>query len=125
LGGTPVEQLLQECGEVTPLCGLEIGVAGLTYALSSVGFLTAASCRAHESHSSWTDCPVVFFGAHKWRAVILAGFALQANCGIGQDRGMLTLYAPSIRNLMSLAQALLANRTRFRSRPKAMQPLWA
>ena len=30
-----------------PLEGLEVGVAGLAYALSALGFLTAASCRGH------------------------------------------------------------------------------
>lgn len=103
---------------VALLGGLEVGVAGLTYALSTVGFRTAASCRAHEGVNSWSDCPVIFFGAHKWRAVLLAELAAAANCGIGQDRDMLSVYAPSICNLMDLAQAVLAKRAIFKSKPK-------
>lgn len=105
-------------GGVTLLGGLEVGVAGLSYALSTVGFRTAASCRAHEGVNSWSDCPVIFFGAHKWRAVLLAELAAEAGCGIGQGRDMLRVYAPSIRNLMDLAQAVLAKRAIFRSKPK-------
>jgi hypothetical protein len=101
----------------SPLGGLEIGVAGLTYVLSTVGFRTAASYRAHTGGHTWSDWPVVLFGAHKWRAALLAALAAEAGCGMGQDRDMLTVYAPSIRNLMSLAEAVLAKRTSFRSRP--------
>lgn len=117
LRGTPVEGILGRVDENSPLGGLEIGVAGLTYALSSVGFLTAASCRAHEGANSWSDCPVVLFGAHKWRAVELADLAARAECGIGQGREMLTVYAQSIRGLMSLADLLLASRASFRPSP--------
>jgi hypothetical protein len=119
LRDTPVEGLVRPfIGGYSPLGGLEIGVAGLTYALSTVGFRTAASCRAHEGANSWSDCPVVLFGAHKWRAVLLAELVAEAGCGIGQDRDMLKVYAPSIRNLMDLAEAVLAKRVSFRSKLK-------
>lgn len=119
LRDTPVEGLVRPIVDGdSPLGGLEVGVAGLTYALSTVGFRTAASCRAHEGAKSWSESPVVLFGAHKWRAVLLAELAAEAGCGIGQDREMLTVYAPSVRNLMSLAEAVLAKRAGFRSRPK-------
>jgi hypothetical protein len=49
--------------DVPPLDGLEIGVAGLTHALSAMRCRTAASCRSHISSHSWSDCPVVFFAA--------------------------------------------------------------
>jgi hypothetical protein len=117
LSDTPVEGLVRPLidGD-SPLGGLEIGVAGLTYALSTVGFRTAASCRSHGANG-WSHCPIVLFGAHKWRAVLLAELAVEAGCGIGQDRDMLTVYAPSIMNLMSLAETVLAKRASFRSKP--------
>jgi hypothetical protein len=116
LRDTPVEGIVRPfINDDSPLGDLEIGVAGLTYALSTVGFRTAASCRAHGANS-WTDSPIVLFGAHKWRAVLLAELAAEAGCGIGQDRDMLTVYAPSIVNLMSLAEAVLAKRGSFRSK---------
>lgn len=121
LEGSPIDEVVRPyVDDETPLHGLEIGVAGLTYALSAVGFRTAASCRAHGANG-WTDCPVVMFGAHKWRAVLLAQLAVEAGCGIGQDRGMLTAYAPSIRNLMSLAEAVIARRASFSSKPSTGQ----
>lgn len=123
LRDTPIEGLIRPfIGDFTPIGGLEIGVAGLTCALSTVGFRTAASCRAHEGANSWGDFPVVLFGAHKWRAMLLAELAAEAGCGIGQDRDMLTVYGPSIRNLMNLAEAVLEKRVRFRSKPKVRAP---
>lgn len=98
------------------LWGLEVGVAGLTYALSATGFLTAASCRSHHP-TSWSDCPVVFFAAHAWRATLLAELAGQHGCGVAPGREMLTVYAPSVENLTSLASAVLAERTSFRRNP--------
>jgi hypothetical protein len=123
LRNTPVEGLVRPfIGAYSPLGGLEIGVAGLTYTLSTVGFRTAASCRAHEGANSWSEFPVVLFGAHKWRAVHLAELAQGAGCGIGQDRDMLSVYAPSILNLMNLADAVLTKRVSFRSKPKPSSP---
>jgi hypothetical protein len=118
LAGTPAEELVRPyLGDYSPLHGLELGVAGLTYVLSAVGFRTAASCRAHRA-KAWTPYPVVLFGADKWRAILLSEYAVEAGCGIGQDRGVLTLYGPSIRNLMRLAEAVFAGRANFRSRPR-------
>lgn len=95
------------------LDGLEIGVAGLTHALSTVRCLTAASCRAHH-RASWSDCPVVFFAAASWRIPILAGLAAESGCGLEEDRGMLKVYAPSVRHTNGLARHLLVSRARFR-----------
>jgi hypothetical protein len=100
--------------EAGPLGDLEVGVAGLSYALSTVGFLTAASCRAHSGARSWSDCPVVLFGAHRWRALVLAHLAENAGCGMGQDRGMLTVFSDSVVNLMALADDVVAQRNLFR-----------
>ena len=96
--------------------GLEIGVAGLTYVLSMVGFLTAASCRAHAGERSWSDCPVVLFGAHRWRAVV-GRICRHGAMWIGSDRGMLTVYVPSVADLMVLARQLFDRRSVFRRRP--------
>jgi hypothetical protein len=123
LAGTPAEELVRPyLGDESPLHGLELGVAGLTYVLSAVGFRTAASCRAHPA-SGWTPYPVVLFGAHKWRAIVLSEYAAEAGCGIGQDRGMLSVYGPSIQNLMRLAEAVFVERARFKSAPSASRRL--
>jgi hypothetical protein len=49
--------------------GLELGVAGLTYALSNAGFYPAASCRSHQD-------------GHSWSAIRGAGFGPTTRAGI-------------------------------------------
>lgn len=103
--------------EIAPLDGLELGVAGLAHALGSVGCLTAASCRWHSRDRSWSDCPVVFFAAPAWRLELLVGLIADAGCGLHADRGMLAIYAPSIRNMHALAETIAAERKQFRRMP--------
>jgi hypothetical protein len=103
--------------ETAPLDGLEIGVAGLAYALGSVGCLTAASCRSHISDRSWSDSPVVFFAAPAWRLELLGELIADAGCGLGGDRGMLAIYAPSIIQMHALGERIIAERERFRRKP--------
>ncbi len=97
--------------------GLEIGVAGITHALSAIRCLTAASCRSHISSHSWSDCPVVFFAAPAWRLELLAELIAAARCGLRADRNMLSIVAPSITHMHGLAQSIVAERGRFRRKP--------
>lgn len=110
-----VEQLLDE--DLAPLDGLEIGVAGLTHALSSIRCLTAASCRSHVGSHSWSDCPAVFFAAPAWRLELLAELIAAAGCGLEADRGMVLIVAPSILHMHALAQSIVVQRRRFRRKP--------
>jgi hypothetical protein len=110
-----IEEHLDE--ELAPLGGLEIGVAGVTHALSSIGCLTAASCRSHIGAHSWSDCPVVFFAAPPWRLELLAELISAAGCGLEADRGMLVIVAPSILQMHALGQSIVNERRRFRRKP--------
>ncbi len=110
-----VEGLVDE--DLAPLDGLEIGVAGITHALSAIRCLTAASCRSHISSHSWSDCPVVFFAAPAWRLELLAELIAAARCGLRADRNMLSIVAPSITHMHGLAQSIVAERGRFRRKP--------
>jgi len=103
--------------EFHPLAGLEIGVAGLTYALSVVGCLTAASCRSHATDHSWADCPVVLFAARAWRIELLVPLITLEGCGLQEARGMLVVYGQSVRDTHRLACRILAERARFRRKP--------
>jgi hypothetical protein len=107
-------QWLSDENDEAPLGGLEIGVAGLTYALSAVRCLTAASCRWHMTDRSWAYYPVVFFVAPSWRADILAELIAAEACGLAGDRGMLTVYGSSVRHTHQLAERILSERGRFR-----------
>lgn len=101
--------------------GLELGVAGLTYALSNAGFFPAASCRSHHGEESWSPNPVVIFAGDKPRAVLLEPLVRDAGCGLRTDysRGdFLYVYAPSIREMMTLASNLYEHRVPFRKLPK-------
>jgi hypothetical protein len=104
--------------DAPPLDGLEIGVAGLTHALSAMRCRTAASCRSHISSHTWSDCPVVFFAAPAWRVELLAELVSSEGCGLGEDRDMLTIYGPSIRDTHRLAERILIERGRFRKMPE-------
>ncbi|GGT62561.1 hypothetical protein [Streptomyces lateritius] len=89
---------------------LEIGVAGLSYALSSVGCITAASCRGHLSDQRWSDRPVVFFAAERPTVHWLTPLVRDSGCGFddGSDRGQLiVIEAPSISNFMELARRIV------------------
>lgn len=103
--------------DFSPFGGLEAGVAGLCNALSVVGCVTAASCRTHATPPSWSDCPVVFFAAPTWRVELLAELISAEGCGLEDERGMLKIYAPSVREMHGLAQRLLTERARFRRMP--------
>jgi hypothetical protein len=108
--------------EDAPLDGLEIGVAGLTHALSAIRCLTAASCRSHVGDRTWSDCPVVFFAAPAWRVEILADLISIEGCGLEAGRGMLEVYGSSIGAMNRLGSRILSERKRFRRRPRDTRP---
>lgn len=103
------------------LDGLELGVAGLTYALSNAGFYPAASCRSHQQQHSWSPNPVVVFAGDKPRVLLLEPLVRESSCGLRADytRGdFLFVYAPSVRETMDLATRIYDNRVAFRRLPK-------
>lgn len=97
------------------LDGLEIGVAGLSYALSSIGCFPAASCRSHSSGHSWSQRPVVFFAAERPTVHWLTPMVRDSGCGFGDGSGhgnLLLVEAPSISNLMDLANRIVTTAER-------------
>lgn len=104
--------------DFSPLGGLEVGVAGLSHALSAIGCLTAASCRSHATPHSWSDVPIVFFRAPTWRVELLAELMSSEACGLEERRDMLTIYAASVRDTHALARHILGERSRFRRKPE-------
>lgn len=99
--------------------GLELGVAGLVYALASVGMVPTASCRGHTGDRPWSDSPVVLFAACERDVRVLEPLVQEAGCVFDIDPSraeLLVVGAPSVRNLMSLAQAVLDAGDRFGDR---------
>lgn len=96
---------------------LELGVAGLAYALAACGFFPAASCRSHHNGMhSWSEYPVVMFAADEVHTQKLRPFIEANGCGLEGDSArsdLLCIYAPSIIEMMNLAVALLAAKEEF------------
>jgi hypothetical protein len=110
-----------EDDEAAGLESLELGVAGLVYALATVRIIPAASCRGHPGDRAWSDRPVVLFAAAEYRARALQPLVADANCRFGIDTArpeLLAVEGPSVLNTMALADAALESRHIFvRSRP--------
>ncbi|MBN2177052.1 MAG: hypothetical protein JW722_05270 [Demequinaceae bacterium] len=101
--------------------GLELGVAGLVFALSNAGFYPAASCRSHPNDASWSPNPIVYFAGDEPRMRLLELLASSAGCGVelASDRdNLFVVYAPSVCETMALARTLFTDRVRFRKLPK-------
>jgi len=101
--------------------GIEVGVAGLVYALSHVGCWTAASCRGHPPPRDWAEHPVVFFTTDEFRASALVPLVEQTSCGLGLDTNrseFLIVIAESIIESMALARLVFDQRSAFR-RPRS------
>jgi len=93
-----------------PLPGLDLGVAGLVYALSAAGFLTIASCRGHLYPYNWSDCPVIMLRGTRERVDLLEAMLAPFSCGYTLDEahpGLLCVAGSSIIGFQSLAQTIL------------------
>jgi hypothetical protein len=102
--------------DFAPLEGLEIGVAGIVYALNAAGFLTAASCRGHVGSTAWSDEPVVFVATDRPRAQQLAPLVASHRCGFAIDFDrpeLLVIRASSAREMIELAKSVLRDPASF------------
>lgn len=122
-------EVLGPGNEPAALEGLELGVAGLVYALASVRMIPAASCRGHTGPNAWSDVPVVLFAATKRRAIALRPLVGEANCLFDIDPArpdLLVVRGRSIRDTMDLAQAVIdASATFVQSRPRRRESPWS
>ncbi|MEW1707323.1 hypothetical protein AB0230_08785 [Microbacterium sp. NPDC089190] len=94
------------------LNGLEVGVAGLVYAMNAVGIITAASCRSHhQGHRPWADYPTVVFAANRPQVGVLRRLVESAGCGFEIDDvdrpRFLAIVAPSVVEMMALSRSVL------------------
>lgn len=99
------------------LWGLELGVSGLSHVLAVTGFYPVASCRSHRRHS-WSPAPVVHMATNEERLQHLQPLIADSGCGLDADesrgRPLFVIYAPSIVEIMTLAQELFEKRGEFR-----------
>jgi hypothetical protein len=102
--------------EAEALGSLELGVAGLVYALATVRIIPAASCRGHPGKRAWSDLPVVLFATTEYRAKALQPLVEATECRFGIDAArpdLLAVMGRSILDTMALADAVLATRHTF------------
>ncbi len=98
------------------LDSLEIGVAGLVYALATVRIIPAASCRGHTGNRAWSDAPVVLFATTEYRATALQPLVEATGCRFTIDPArpdLLVVRGQSILQTMALADAILESRQTF------------
>jgi len=119
------KEIQPHLGSDPQLGGLELGVAGLVYALSAVGCWPAASCRGHPNEHAWADHPVVYKACDSHRVSVLQPMVEAAGCGFGIDPSrpdLLFVEAKSIREMMSLAQLVVVVRKTFILRRAPRRP---
>lgn len=105
-----------EAAEYSPTEGLDLGVAGLVYALAAVGCWTAASCRGHPKSYAFTDRPVVVLACDRHRASVLQTDVERSHCGLttdGHSEGLLAVEAESVEQMMALALLVASHRKDF------------
>ena len=118
------EFLSNDEDDAPALESLELGVAGLVYALATVRIIPAASCRGHPGNRAWSDVPVVLFATTQYRAGVLQLLAEPTGCRFGIDTAradLLAVTGRSILDTMALADAVLGSRHAF-VQPRAHGP---
>lgn len=101
--------------------GNDVGVAGVSLALSAARTVTFYSCssRLGSHHAKY---PMVGVLPDTERAALVVELAEQAGCGVGQKWGRWYLYAKSVTALHALGRSILEHREAFDALP---QPAWA
>jgi hypothetical protein len=110
------EFLAESEDEGIMLDSLELGVAGLVYALATVRIIPAASCRGHPGPRAWSGVPVVLFATTEYRASALQPLVEATDCRFGIDPAradLLAVTGRSILDTMALADAVLESRHTF------------
>ncbi len=98
------------------LASLELGVAGLVYALATVRIVPAASCRGHPGDRAWSKRPVVLFATTEYRAKALQPLVEATGCRFAVDDSrpeLLAVCGRSILDTMALTDAVLGSRETF------------
>jgi hypothetical protein len=97
---------------------LDLGVAGLVYALAAADMYPAASCRGHPDPDAWSPSPVVFIASDRPHAEVLQTLVRDSQCGFVVDPTrpeLLAIVSASIEETLALGQAVLDNISQFRS----------
>ncbi|WP_369377838.1 hypothetical protein [Streptomyces sp. cg36] len=99
----------------------DVGVAGLSLALSAARIATFYSCSSGLDERHHAEYPMVGAVPDPERARLLARLIEENSCGVGQENGRWYIYGRSVRYMHGLGKAVLAARSAFDSLP---QPSW-
>jgi hypothetical protein len=97
-----------------PFVAPELGTFAACLALCAGGCATAASCRGHPGPNAWAEAPTILFTADRHRARIVEETARLSGCALAStEDGRLNLWAPSVLEVLALAERLVERRDRF------------
>lgn len=102
--------------ETAALDSLELGVAGLVYALATVCVISAASCRGHPGDHAWSDVPSYCSRRRSTGPGRCNHSPKPPICRFGIDAArpeLLAVQGRSILDTMALADAVLGSRRMF------------
>ncbi|MFF6894303.1 hypothetical protein ACFY8Z_27105 [Streptomyces microflavus] len=99
----------------------DVGVAGLSLALSAARVATFYSCSSGLGHRHHARYPMVGAVPDLERAGLLARLITQAGCGVGQESGRWYIYGRSVGDTHNLGKAILDARDAFEALP---EPSW-
>lgn len=125
-----VEEFLDETRETDDLgyfdlmCvlqGNDVGVAGLSLALSAARTATFYSCSGGIDHRHHAEHPLVGVAPDPERGALIIELAKLAGCGVDQRGGRWYLYGRSVTDLHALGRAIVEHREAFDALPA---PAW-
>jgi hypothetical protein len=115
------EEMDETCDDTGehPLWGLDLGVAGATFALSAAGCIPFTSCNAGAfgSRHHQEAYPLVAFYMRPKVASVITDAAMDAGAGLFQHpNGSLQVYGSAIGHILGFAHALYVRRGQLRRR---------
>ncbi|CAG7649301.1 hypothetical protein [Actinacidiphila bryophytorum] len=99
----------------------DVGVAGLSLALSAARIATFYSCSSGLDQRHHAEYPMVGAVPDRERADLLARLIEENRCGVDQVYGRWYLYGRSVKDMHALGRAVLAARDAFDAQPR---PSW-
>ncbi|MFD5492585.1 hypothetical protein ACFWH4_06540 [Streptomyces sp. NPDC127091] len=99
----------------------DVGVAGLSLALSAARTATFYSCSSGLDEHHHAEYPMVGAVPDPERASLLARLIEENGCGVDQEYGRWYVYGRSIKDMHGLGKAVLVARDAFDALP---HPLW-
>lgn len=86
----------------------DFGLHAVLCALNAAGYVTASSCSGHQD-----GAPQVLLACDRVRAGLLVDLVRSGDCGVENFESGLQVWAPSVAEIASLAEAIIGRRDEF------------